>query len=538
MRTQQKQMYAGALIILLLTFVQPAGAAQATLDGNTWLNINSILDQNGFGYILNSTPICSGATYCIFNQSGTTIAVNGTTQNIDFAGANAATIHNLAYATGGSLPKKTYISIGTFTISSTNLNPYSYSILDLTNARFSQANGANLDIFKNTSTNDGIEMLGGYIDVNGANQTSNGRGVQFQNTSNLTIKGTTVVNSRLQAFYIAQLGTVNDVLLDDIKAYDGAVDVAANNEIFVSGRNVKVRNCISKGSYDGGVVVSSYTVAGSLQQNDGVTVEGCDIQDAGTGIYIGNDGQNVLLLHNIINRTRDTNSADGSGIQIQSTPLGTNASSNTILDGNILDNIVYRGFFIYDNASDIKMNDNFVTISSLNSQSVNTYIKDVNNIDMSGNTFINSGGSTIYLENVQNSKIHSNNILSPNRSGTGGSGIRGVNISNVSIYSNDIFDRNVTKNMQYPILISGSGSKNNYAYNNNVQQGIFGEITGVTSKWQNIGEAGFDHGNSATAPSDSRPGDEYFNTTSYFPCYKNATSWTRFDMLTGAGCEY
>ncbi len=113
------------------------------------------------------------ASYIIFQDSGKVYAKNGMTGRIDFQNADASTVINntLNSLTSGRNWKEKVVLKGSFSINAT-INIPSYTILEI-QGKLTLNNSVNDQLLQNSNLggNTQIEIFGGEIDGNGANQS-------------------------------------------------------------------------------------------------------------------------------------------------------------------------------------------------------------------------------------------------------------------------------------------------------------------------------------------------------------------------------
>lgn len=110
------------------------------------------------------------------------------------------------------------------------------------------------------------------------------------------------------------------------------------------------------------------------------------------------------------------------------------------------------------------------------------------------------------------------------------------NANGTRIINNEFRDNNRSLLASTPdIRIQGTNTNNTVISLNYIEQGIYGITNNnlTTSITQNIGVGGFDYGNQPSQPNVGLEGDTYFNITAGYPCYRNATSWNRFNDGVG-----
>lgn len=238
--------------------------SSGTLVGHAW---TYVLDP----YTLSNyylTSVLSPANYVVMADGlGWYQAVNGTDGSVSLSDTNSTTVirYALGALTTGRTWKETVKLTGYFPLTGDayvgKIAVANYTILDLTDATLFLANGGNSNLIDNsdgTNGNTQIEIIGGILDGNLANQApappiGNGKGaaISFIKVSNSSISGTTIRNPY-----------VYGVIIDS-----GWGNKISNVNIFSSG-------------YDG------ILLANTLSNQ----IIGCNVQNAGS---LGIDGDGI-----------------------------------------------------------------------------------------------------------------------------------------------------------------------------------------------------------------------------------------------------
>ncbi len=163
--------------------------------------------------------------YLVYKEGSTIYAVNGLTGGVDSSSSTAATVIQFALdnLTASRTQKEIVKVIGTYNL--TGLTIPSYTYLDLSQASLTQTAATNTNFLINNDTTVGntqIEIVGGYIDGNKANQ-SVGSGYDVRNAIMLkkctdsSVRYSTILNSNSSGIYFdscnnvaAQYNTIKD----------------------------------------------------------------------------------------------------------------------------------------------------------------------------------------------------------------------------------------------------------------------------------------------------------------------------------------
>lgn len=151
--------------------------------------------------------------FLVYSEGGTTYVLNGLTNAVDNSSSTATTMIQWALdnLTASRTTKEVVKVIGPYSI--TTLTMPSYTLLDLRDARLTQAAATNLNLLINNDTSGGntqIEIAGGILDGNKANQTADGTNYDTRNTVNLTkvtdssVHDCHIVNSNSNAVFVGQ----------------------------------------------------------------------------------------------------------------------------------------------------------------------------------------------------------------------------------------------------------------------------------------------------------------------------------------------
>ena len=136
--------------------------------------IPPVLTRTEWNALLDHSLI-KGASFIVYSGSGLYWALNGSTGKIDYSGSNASTVisGSLSALTSGRTWKEKITLKGDFSFTDELLLP-SYTILDLTQAKLTLANATNKHLLRNSDSANGntaIDLIGGILNGNGANQS-------------------------------------------------------------------------------------------------------------------------------------------------------------------------------------------------------------------------------------------------------------------------------------------------------------------------------------------------------------------------------
>ena len=480
------------------------------------------------------------ASYCIrFNLTNSSIieAINGSTGDKDYSGTNATVVMQGVQSSLGSVyNKRTVKMIGNFTLS---LNLVGNQILDLQEAYLTAQNPVNGYLIE--TYNSSIDIIGGTLDGN-RGELYTGGGGQL-NGSVVYIHGLTAsdIPSSVNMRGIIITGGVNrGVLIRNLKnslfenlnitnngrgGLDPAVMSGAPGAAWFTDnifKNIILNNNMDSGVSPGistNVVYDGITALNTIQnpaspnnhangisldRGNNITISNCNIRDnSGYGIEMFKAAGDNIQGNKIVNCYSRNNSLGG--YQISN-------SNNTIITGSTST----------DEVINLRLNGNR------------------NDIVVSNNLFLNARNESIYIRDTGNNgynyKITGNTIKNWNTSGLLGNYgginitkfIRNVTISDNAVTagsSNDVFVF-VESGATVPPIVS--------IYDNNLYK-VSTLVVGMAISKNNYGFAPFNFGNNASAPTAWGAGDIYFNSTTMFPCWRNSTSWNRYNDSVG-GC--
>jgi len=282
-----------------------------TVGGNDW---DSLATSVNLGEAYKYLVVKSGSTYYVKGSSGEVV----------HSGATPATEIQWALdnMTAGRTNKEVLAIRGNITL--TGVTIPSYTVLDLRGAYLKQADATNTNFLINNDTSGGntqIEIFGGTIDGNKANQTADGVNYDTRNTINLTkvtdsaVHDCYIVNSNSSAVFIGQ-----------------STNVAVNRCSIVTPRKCGVRLDATSTSTPGAFVFVTNNYMYNLPES---FVTGCTTTDI---LIEGNlcdicatNGINMTSLRNHI-LNNDIRTCDRAGITMggETTPFGAGDYSEII----------------------------------------------------------------------------------------------------------------------------------------------------------------------------------------------------------------
>jgi len=275
--------------------------------GNTWISSTSLITDSATINLINgknATYSCD-YTYCVRNESGTYIAINGIDGTVEISNSSdAAPVIN--YVLEGS-NRTIYIFPGTYLITSrqklsgTGYIEIAYSDISI------HADGVRFDILYTSdavlqrgveisSDKNNITIYGLYIRGNGICGTSTCYGLRSYGGSNVVFSGVVVEN--VKGFQITIESVVgeggNNILLENCRLSGvGTNDVLGGGSLV---RNMTVRNCyitqsLISGSYENAIDLVNIS---NLLIDDNIVIG---------GLVIGNEegaSQDVIIRDNDI----------------------------------------------------------------------------------------------------------------------------------------------------------------------------------------------------------------------------------------------
>jgi len=288
------------------------------------------------------------ASYIIYKEDVTIYALNGSSGKIDYSGTDASTVIQSAIdaLTNGRTWKEKVVLKGDFEIGAKIRIP-SYTILEIL-GKVKLANNVNAIMFDNddySGGNSDIEIIGGELDGNKANQTT-GHGIYFNNVSRVIIRGIYVHNCKddgiklescSEAFISEALIESNDgnglvlktttdsQITDIVSNSNGSGTVGeglyihtnslrnrvensefnSNNKtgitISITSTNNQMVNCIVKGNGDSGILTKSQKLSligiiGIDNTYDGITLDAdSDYSTIVGGVFYDNKRNGITV---------------------------------------------------------------------------------------------------------------------------------------------------------------------------------------------------------------------------------------------------
>ena len=294
--------------------------------------------------------VIAPASYVVYKDGTTYYAQNGQTGVNDYSGTDASTVINnaLGALTSGRTWKEKVVLKGDFSLTSVIAVP-SYTVLDLRVAKLTLANGANQPIIRNanfTATNTNIEIIGGRLEGNSANNTGTtlieGRtmhamGISFVEAKEFVIDSVVVNNCKQFGIYITagtggevnvESKALNCVVKNTVK--DSANDHGDGYYITYSNmRELLISNCYSINNARSGFMIEDYP--------KNITIASCHARENNAGgIWITN-GYSIRIIGN---ECRGKSSDGGRGISVDG------ANYDIAIIGNLVELFGYDGIYL------------------------------------------------------------------------------------------------------------------------------------------------------------------------------------------------
>lgn len=429
-------------------------------------------------------------TYCIRWNGSMVEAITG--GRVEFSGTDAATVHNQAYATAGTLPKKTFMSTGSFNLS-TELLPKNYSIL------YNMPASYMLNAGVGATVNDGmvdiplgyhdIDIIGGTYNGNSSGQSSWMIIIRMMG-HDLTLSKANITNSKGDCIFSRDI----------------------NNRVFDN----EISYCNDTGIVMGGLKTATNASYGKGYNNY--------IHNSTVGLDISNDADYVEYFGNILRNITDN------GISITYTVNGKRPPHHSKILFNQLDhaggndsgkcgiNIVYAGAdntLIEGNTVNYAAR-NGICGNSGNNKIINNFVNNTlwNGINLAGND--NTVFGNVVSASSQDALVQGAGLL--------------IYGKNNTVENNRIYD-NQTVKTQYRGIRELTGADYNIIRNNKLGDTAGGaKITIVgsnTTADNNYGAPGYDHGISTTCTSKTAfgAGDTCTNSTTAVQYTYNGSAW-------------
>ena len=419
----------------------------------------------------NKWTTVDSAAYTVFTDGTTTYAKNGATGAIDNSGTNSASViqYALDHLTPGRTNKETVAVRGAFTLSTT-LTVSSLTILDLRNSELTLSNGADVTMIDTTLAAGLIDIVGGELDGNKANQSPPGEiyGIRLNAASQSTITGTYVHDADYDGIIVAS-GSNNRVenVLVESNGHNGVTFWSTNNTVnrLFTGVNITAKNNVMEGVGIGtanGVVLSGINTQGNGR---GVSVDE-GREDVITGHKSTADGYGAFLAgRGVIYTGFYVNASTTEGIIVKQETSGLDPDRVKIGPGEV------RG----SAGSGIELQ-SVIDVDLLNVNSIQNAVHGVSitgsdgkaNVTISGGRFVNNTGSGVRIGSTSSvfKSVYINNIVSTDN------GSFGVFVGNTVTLTNlRLLDSDLTGNT------GGTYGTSSATITNRVLRGYLGLVT-------------------------------------------------------------
>jgi len=239
--------------------------------------------RGGYTYLVEQV----GANATVYNNDGT-VAYAAT------ANHDAAINWALANLTAGRTEKETVKLLGEFEID-TPLLVYSYTIFDLTEATITLADDTDDNMIENedqTAGNEFIDIVGGILRGNKANQAATSNGIDLQEVDCCTVDNVTVIDVLLRGINLAPstIGGVRQVSTIKHCKVIGC-DYAG---IAVVGGLAPSYLVVVEGNYINDCVLYGIMIYAHM-----IIVADNQLYDFGSGIYVYAGSENILVNNTI-----------------------------------------------------------------------------------------------------------------------------------------------------------------------------------------------------------------------------------------------
>jgi len=255
-----------ALVIILIALSSIGSGATTTWRHSGFTLIGYDIDLNGFNITGSGTLYCSGYSYCISIQGSNIIAVNGTTQNIDYSGPDANTVIRSAVSIGNIL-----IMNGTYTVNN----------ISVPDGRTITGSGHDTILYNPTTINEALPLNSTLY----LGDDSIVERIRFEE-----LEGTLDGNEAIRL-----IG--NRTTIQDNWFYHGGQAIYMIN----STNNIVRNNYIYK-DVDSPPISENHGIMLSLGSNYNV-IENNEIINGQRGIYFINASYNIISKNTILNQT-------------------------------------------------------------------------------------------------------------------------------------------------------------------------------------------------------------------------------------------
>jgi len=382
-----------------------------------------------------SSGIYPGApSYTIWREGGYYFAKDANGE-IDYSGMDANTViqAGLNGLTSGRTWQEKVVLKGDYSLTNSLTLP-SYTILDLSDAKLTLANGVNKYCITSTNSTD-IAVIGGIINGNKAGQTlaAHGtEGIYFDSVSNSTIRDVYIYDTKWVGIgWTGAPNLNNKILHNHIKSSD-------SDGIFVGGfRDSLISGNILETVGDVGIVVGNNCWDNIVENNIVISPASMGIAVTGTTVF----PYNTILSGNYVY-------GGNRGFRIYA------GVTKTILVGNIAHSQAEHGFFIDASSTILDGNiaRNCTTYHGFTIYGVDGVVSDVSLVN---NQAYDNIGHGIYLYNAQHCLIQGNRLKGNNY------GIAGDGTSNYNTFiGNDLTGNSVP----YSSVGSNNLVKNNMGF--------------------------------------------------------------------------
>ncbi len=535
--------------------------------------------QTNDTYFNSTNFTTSDYSYLIWTDGTTIYAQNGSTKEIDYSGTNGTIVtQNVINNSDGMILFKDII-----TVYALNVDSDTYFEGNLRGGLRLADSGSNYFIYNITGAfNITVNQM--IIDGNQQGQTSSTVNSIDLVASNVRISGSTFLNSRHGSILITHNSidtvAVNDTIIDRNIFYRPWQDASTDHIRIVgytntlSSRNIVTNNILYDAPNDAihmyrniaNSIVSGNTIylSADVPTGNGIRMGKGDVVNTANSFNVisGNtmvndnltgigDGINLLGLSRFDEISYNPIKGFRTGIRLD-TFINNDGLDHTSINNNPIDGAYFSAIYIDGDCYYSTINENIVNNSntlfqqttnnnisfcSISSNTYNgnastgassaIYIKDsVGNYNkLNDNTLNLYSGSVIGIYvSTNNSKIERNIIR---MDGTSTNGIKIISSSNNTLAGNDISSSISGYGSTWGIVENGASNNYNKYIDNDLSR-VANKIYlggGINSvRRDNYGDAGYNYGNQTSAPTVSRSGDEYSNSTSGLKYLANLTS--------------
>lgn len=470
---------ASVAVMTVFAYAASTVGTNFSVEGTLSVTATSTLATTTVSNVI-SNSLATSANYVVFLSGGTTYVRDGLDGSIDYSNTDPETAIEWAMnnLTAGRTWKEKIIVKGNYTID-TSIDIPSYTILEM-QGKITMSNAfPNYGAFQNSDLNNGnshIEITGGSIDGNYANQTGFKNCIYFEKVSFLKVSNMTIY----------------DCLNEGIESRSNSKFVISGNVIYNNGDDsISLISSGTGGGASNNGTVSNNTVWGN--RNDTGGSSGIEIEDGsyeisvfGNVIYGGTTGSNMVGIHVVVDNGSSfpaphdititgniVRAVENSGIFVQTNLTGGDLKNITIT-GNTVTDTGNNGINVMGKASfngvpvGVSIVGNTVSSSGTSTSGVyGIYISYAKNVIVSGNTVTESGGHGVYLYYVQGAEVIGNIIFDNGNTDTTtafGVAVSNTGSNNITITGNIISD---TQSVKTQDGISIQFATTNIMVNNN-----------------------------------------------------------------------